>query len=53
MIESKIKPLFCKQASRIIPLYDKADWQSVADNLQLLEHHVFRMYGESVDVEHL
>ena len=36
MIESKIKPLLLEQTNKRIPLYDEADWQSVADGLQSL-----------------
>ena len=53
MIESKIKPLFLDQTNRKIPLYDKADWQSVTDGLQSIERHVHRIFSEDVDVENL
>ena len=53
MIEYRIKPLLLEQTNRKIPLYDEADWQSVADGLQSLERHVYRMSSENVDVEHL
>ena len=53
MIEYRIKPLLIEQTNRKIPLYDEADWQSVADGLQSLERHVSRMSSENVDVEHL
>ena len=34
-------------------LYDKADWQSIADGLQLLERCICRTPGENIDAEHL
>ena len=53
IIESKIKPLFLKQTIRKIPLYDKADWQSIVDGLQLLKYCICRTPDENIDVEHL
>ena len=53
IIESKIKPLFLKQTNRKIPLYDEADWQSIADGLQLLKRCICRTPDENIDVEHL
>ena len=40
MIRSKTKPPVYKQASRKVPMYNRANWQAVKEDIQHLEHHI-------------